>query len=100
MNKKINIVSYISEGHASASTESDLSRWTGLSTRAVRIAISKARRETVILNMQDGKGYFLPSKDGDEDYLVDEWIRQEENRLKQHALALRGARNFVKGVKI
>lgn len=93
---KIDIVPYIPCGHDNGATEYDLAKWTGLTPRAVRIAISKARYKTVILNMQDGRGYFRPAEDRSEDYMISEWVRQEESRLKKHASALHAAREFVK----
>ena len=92
--KPINILYYIEYGHENGHTERDISRWAGVNQREVRRLISIARREEVILNMQDGKGYFRP--DDTEQYLVKDWLNQEENRLKQHALALRAARKYVR----
>ena len=86
----MDITDYLNIGHDKALNTRQLAKVTSLDERFVRELISKARRKTVILNLQDGKGYFLPSKE--ERPLVERWVKQEESRLKQHALALRSAR--------
>lgn len=88
--QKIDILRYIPFGYRNGITSSELAAHIGATAREVRKLISEARQETVILNMQDGTGYFRP--DEGEDDLVDRWLLQEESRLKQHALALRAAR--------
>lgn len=88
--QKIDILRYIPFGYGNGITSRELANHTGATPRAVRVLISEARQQTVILNMQDGTGYFRP-EEGEED-LVDRWLLQEESRLKQHALALRAAR--------
>lgn len=90
----MSILDYIPVGHANAVTSRDISRWAGITTREARRQISVARRDTVILNMQDGMGYFIPNDE--EGYLVNEWVKQEESRLKVHAMSLRSARRWVK----
>ena len=54
----MDIVDYIPFGRENAVTRTQLRIMTGLNDRQIREQISQARRDTVILNMQDGKGYF------------------------------------------
>lgn len=89
------ILEYIPLGHENAVTYDELSNRTGMCRRDIREAISRARRDDVILNMQDGKGFFKPTVD--EADLVDRWLFQEESRLKEHAKSLKSARRYVKG---
>ena len=89
------IEDYIPEGIDNAARASDIARWTGLDERQVRRLINKARQSVVILNFQDKNGYFIPVMPDDKE-LVARWLRQEESRLKNHALALRAARKCVK----
>lgn len=91
----IKIEDYIPEGKENAARASDIARWTGLDERSVREAISKSRRKIIILNFQDRNGYFIPTQD--EMPLVADWLKQEESRLKKHALSLRAAREYVRG---
>ncbi len=49
-----------------------------LNDRAMRKAIEDARKSVTILNMQDGRGYFLPDKN-DQDKLR-HYINQEHDR--------------------
>ena len=69
MKESIKIVDYIPFGKENAISRQQLERVTGLSDRDVREAISLARRNTVILNLSNGKGYFQPIQ-GEEDDLV------------------------------
>lgn len=92
--QRLNIIDEIPVGRAKAITGKALSYKTGIAERHIREMISEARKTTVILNFQDGRGYFRPSDD--EMHLVKRWKLQEESRLKRHALALRAARQFVR----
>ena len=74
MKESIKIVDYIPFGKENAISRQQLERVTGLSDRDVREAISLARRNTVILNLSNGKGYFQPIQ-GEEDDLVVKYFR-------------------------
>ncbi len=91
----MNIADFIPEGHEKALTADELAALTSQDTRTVRAQISEARRSTVILNMQDGAGYFRPTEE--DRALIERWKKQEESRLKRHALALRAVRQYLKG---
>lgn len=56
----MDIVDYIPFGRENAVTRAQLRSRTGIDDRTIRDMIADARRDTVILNMQDGKGYFRP----------------------------------------
>jgi hypothetical protein len=92
--KKMNIVSLIPIGYENAITRAELRTLTGLPDRKVRDMIFQARRETPILNLQDGKGYFKPTEDERE--LVERYLKQEESRFKTIAWTLHSAREFLK----
>ena len=58
------IEKYIPYGKENAVTNVELQHATGFDERTVRRAVSDARkRGVVILNMQDGKGYYQPTED-------------------------------------
>lgn len=92
----MNIAEYISIGHDNAVTLIDLKRATGIKdSRVIREMISQARHTYPILNMQDGKGYFLPIP-GEEDHLVRAYLKQEQHRAKSIFWSLHGCRDYLK----
>lgn len=91
------IEQYIPMGQANAIPLKKLCELTGFDSRKVREQISVARRETCILNLQDGNGYFIPSED--EKPLVERYVKQEMARLKSIGWSLKSAREFVKNGK-
>lgn len=92
--KKMDIVSLIPIGYENAITRSELCTLTGLPDRKVRDMIFQARRETPIINLQDGKGYFIPSEN--DRAHVEKFVKQETARLKSVGWALKSARGFLK----
>ena len=94
----MNIVDYIPFGKENAISRKRLSQITGLKDRDLREAISKARRETVIINLSNGQGYFQPIK-GKEDNLVVKYFNQENSRLKRIGWSLLATRRRVKEIK-
>ena len=98
MKESIKIVDYIPFGKENAISRQQLERVTGLSDRDVREAISLARRNTVILNLSNGKGYFQPIQ-GEEDDLVVKYFKQEDSRLKRMGWSLLATRRRVKEIQ-
>lgn len=90
----MDIVDYIPFGRENAVTRAQLRIVTGLNDRQIREQISQARRDTVILNMQDGKGYFRPLPE--ERHLVESYAKQETARLKSIGWSLKSARKMLK----
>ena len=93
----LQIIDFIPYGKENAKTAEELADTIGTSEREVRRMINEARRENVVLNMQDGNGYFRPTEK--EKDLAERWLKQEESRLKLHALALRAVRRSLKEVQ-
>lgn len=91
----MNIVNYIPIGQENAITREALSIRTGLTDRAIRELIAQARRDTAIINNQDGKGYYRPS--GQEE--IERYIKQESARAKSIFWCLRGAKKALKEVE-
>lgn len=98
MKESIKIVDYIPFGKENAISRQQFERVTGLSDRDVREAISLARRNTVILNLSNGKGYFQPIQ-GEEDDLVVKYFKQEDSRLKRIGWSLLATRRRVKEIQ-
>ena len=84
-------VDYIPDGHENAVSRQYLRDMTGMSDRSMRIDL-KASRE-LVLNLQDGKGYFRPSES--EDGLVRAYIRQEESRIREIQKTVRKAKSYL-----
>lgn len=76
------ILDYIPTGHDNAVTRETLQSLTHLSDRKIRVLIAEANKsapdDVLIINLQDGMGYFRPAPD--EDYLVRVWRMQEKAR--------------------
>lgn len=99
--KGFDILDYIPTGHENAVTRAYLCSATGLDDRTVRYAISQARREMPILNMQDGSGYFIPDMNlAEERSLLKRYVQQETSRGKQIFWSLMGARKTLRNCGI
>ena len=91
------IKNFIPVGSGNAVTRKMLSVLTGLDDRTVRDLIHKARRDIPILNMQDGKGYFIPDMNEEEDrHKLKQYVSQEEHRIKSNGWALKAARTTLR----
>lgn len=80
-NKVIDIIKFIPYGHENGITGRELQNITHLNNRSVREFIETERMDHVILNMQDGKGYFRPTEA--ETDLTKRWILQEMSRARK-----------------
>lgn len=87
------LLSLIPSGRSNAISRKSLVDLMGISDRQVRKLIKDARRFTPIINLQNGKGYFIPTEE--EKPLVDKWLKQETSRAKTTFWAMRGAREFL-----
>lgn len=77
----MNIIDCIPFGQENAITYNELRRLTGYDKRTVRREISRARKEYVILNLQDGNGFFRPTEK--ERQLAKRFYYQEKHRLSE-----------------
>lgn len=82
---------YIPTGHENAVSRQYLRDMTGMSDRTMRQDINSS--EALILNLQDGKGYFKPGPG--EERLVRAFIRQEEARIRSIQNTVKKAKNFL-----
>lgn len=87
------LLSLIPSGRSNAISRKKLVELMGIPDRSVRLLIKAARRRTPIINLQNGKGYFIPTEE--EKPLVDKWLKQETARAKTTFWAMRGAREFL-----
>lgn len=88
----MNIIDFIPYGHENAVTYDFLCKATGLNKRAVRMEISKARRENIIINMQDGEGFFRPLES--EEHLLLKFYRQEAHRNNEHLATIKPIQEY------
>ena len=89
----MNITDYIPTGQNNAVSADSLCTALNIDRRTVRRLISSAQENgAVILNMQDGRGYFVPADD--ESQLVDDYIKQESARARSIFRKLRTARKW------
>lgn len=90
----IDILDFIPKGRENAIKRSKLILLTGLSDRKIRELIADARRETVIINLQTGDGYYIPTTKEE----IERFVKQEEHRLKSIGYSLKAARRALKEV--
>lgn len=91
------IEEYIPFGKNNAISRKTLCSITGLSDRRIRDEIADARRYHVILNMQDGAGYYRPDpSDPIEKLEIERFVHQETSRMKSIGWSLKAAREAIK----
>ena len=84
----VDITEFIPFGYDNAIKRRDLCRLSGLDDRSMRSCIEKAQMSgEIILNMQDGKGYFRPVLP-EEEFLVAKWYSAERGRYIASATKL------------
>lgn len=88
------ITDFIPYGRENAISRQALAQLTGMDDRQVRRMIEDARCNVVIINLQDGKGYYLPTSNERED--VVRWYRATLKRAKKILRGLRAARKWLK----
>lgn len=95
----MDITQFIPVGHQNAVTRQMLCMLTGMSDRQVRDMIADARRDTPILNVQNGFGYYIPDINDPVDKMeLNRFVQQETHRLKSIGWSLKAARDAVRSV--
>lgn len=98
---EFDILDHIPVGHDNAVTRRELMDQTGIKDRAIRDMIHYARRKIAILNLQDGKGYFIPDMNlPEERIMLVQYIQQEESGLKSIGWALKAARKMARNCNV
>lgn len=96
MENLLHIEEYIPYGRNNAVKRADLVSMIGASDRLVRRMIEDARQSgVVIINMQDGRGYYRPERKEDLEY----YIRQEEGRAKSIHRNLKAAKKALRAIE-
>ena len=88
------LVKYIPFGRENAIGRAELAMKVGCSDRTMRDLINTARKREVIVNIQNGSGYYRPTENDVGE--VEKFKRQEENRAKDIFSGLQPVRKFLK----
>ena len=95
----MNILDYIPFGKENAIRRGELIRLTGLDDRSMRKLIEKEQLNgNLILNMQDGKGYFQPIMP-DEANIVSAWAMMERSRYYTAMVKLNYAQDWLESAQ-
>lgn len=82
--EKFDILNYIPVGSKNAIKRFSLCLRTGLRDRIMRDHIHYARMKIPVINLQNGKGYFIPDMNCEKDCrMLVRWVKQEESRIKE-----------------
>lgn len=97
----VDVKDYIPIGSSNAVGRKYLSQVTGLDDRQLRREIHLARRDIPILNLSDGRGYYIPDMNTLEDrQKLLTYYRQETRRLKSIGWALKAVRQTLRNCNV
>lgn len=86
------LLELIPTGSKNAIKRSCLCKLSGLLDRAMRDLLHEARKKIPVINLQNGKGYFIPNMNDDKDVdMLVRWVGQEESRIKESQLIVDAA---------
>lgn len=87
--QELDILTYLNTGSKHAIKRKWLCYKTKLSDRSMRDMLHEARKTIPVINLQNGKGYFIPDMnlDSDRNMLV-RWVKQEQSRIKESQLCV------------
>lgn len=85
------VLGHLHKGQDNAVKHDVLKSLTGLKDRQLRLALEQARQDFCVINMQDGKGYYLP--DNKED--AKKYYKQEYNRAMSILKRLNGTKQYI-----
>lgn len=86
-------------GKQNAISRAELSRITGYKDRRIREAIEAMRYSKVIINLDNGDGYYIPDSTLQGRREAAAWIARQDRRIQSMKAATKGARRFVNGVR-
>lgn len=95
------ILNFIPTGSKNAVKRKWLCALSGLKDRVVRDMIHHARHKMPIINLSNGKGYYIPDMNNECDrYLLVRYVKQEEKLVRNILWALVGAKKTLKNCGI
>lgn len=86
-------------GKQNAVSRAELSRITGYRDRRIREAIEAMRYSKVIINLDNGDGYYIPDPTPQGRREAAAWLARQDRRMRSMKAATRGARRFVTGIR-
>lgn len=86
-------------GRQNAISRQELSQITGFRDRLIREAIEALRHDKVIINLDQGDGYYIPDSTPQGRREAAAWLDRQDRRMQSMRAATRGARRFVVGRK-
>ena len=96
------ILDFVPVGHKNAISRQSLAILTKMSDRQMRDAIAEVNKNDqaneLIINLQDGHGYFRPAPD--EDQLVEIWLRIFDSRGAESYANRDGGRRYLNRNKV
>lgn len=88
---------YIPSGKQKAISKQDLMQLIGADERQLRNLISSAREFIPIINLQNGKGFYEPNINNQEDVLEAKlFLKQEEKRISALKKSIKAVKEFCK----
>lgn len=86
-------------GKQNAISRAEPSRITGYKDRRIREAIEAMRYSKVIINLDNGDGYYIPDSTLQGRHEATAWIARQDRRIQSMKAATKGARRLVNGVR-
>lgn len=97
----IDILTFLRIGSKYAIKRKWLCYKTGLKDRIMRNLLHEARKKIPILNLQNGKGYFIPDMNCAEDRkMLVRWVLQERSRIKELLMIVETAERTLRNCGI
>lgn len=98
---KFEILNYIPVGSKNAIKRVVLCIRTGLKDRPMRDCLHYARMKIPVINLQNGKGYFIPDMNTQKDVkMLIRWVRQEKSRIRESELIVAVAEKTLRNCGI
>lgn len=95
------ILNHIPTGSKNAVKRSSLCSIMNMCDRTMRFNLHYARMKIPIINLQNGKGYFIPDMNSEKDVkMLVRWVLQEESRIKESRLILDAAKKSLRNCGI
>lgn len=95
------ILNFIPVGSRNAVKRKFLNSLTGLKDRNMRDRLHDVRMKIPIINLQNGKGYFIPDMNRKEDVvLLIRWVKQEKSRIRENQIIVETAEKTLRNCGI
>lgn len=96
---KSDVYNALKIGKQNAISRIELSSITGYRDRRIREAIESLRHTMVILNLDQGDGYYIPESNAQGRHEAALWIYKQNTRMRSMKAATKGAERFVSAIR-